>query len=109
MPFRTKGASLAVLAYAEVAAMSLWFSASAVMPALRDEVALSDFQQSAFTSAVQAGFVVGSLTSAFLALADRIDPRRFFTVSALVAATANALILTVDPASPVVLLSLIHI
>ena len=103
MPFRTKGASLAVLAYAEVAAMSLWFSASAVMPALREEVALSAFQQSAFTSAVQAGFVVGSLTSALLALADRIDPRLFFTGSALVAATANALILAVDPTSPVVL------
>lgn len=103
MRFRTKGASLAVLAYAEVAAMSLWFSASAVMPALREEVALSDFQQSAFTSAVQAGFVVGSLISAVLALADRIEPRLFFALSALVAATANALILTQDPTSPVVL------
>ncbi|MDF1794210.1 MAG: MFS transporter, partial [Thalassobaculaceae bacterium] len=103
MRFHTKGASLAVLAYAEVAAMSLWFSASAVMPTLREEVALSDFQQSAFTSAVQAGFVVGSLTSAALALADRIEPRLFFTVSALIAAAANVLILAVDPASPVVL------
>lgn len=103
MRFRGKAASLAVLAYAEVAAMSLWFSASAVMPVLREQVALSGFQQSAFTSAVQAGFVVGSLISAVLALADRIDPRLFFTVSALVAAAANALILIVDPTSPLVL------
>ncbi|MFX4222587.1 MAG: MFS transporter [Thalassobaculum sp.] len=103
MRFRSKGASLAVLAYAEVAAMSLWFSASAVMPALREEVALSGFQQSAFTSAVQAGFVAGSLISAALALADRIEPRLFFTISALVAAAANALILVVDPTSTTVL------
>lgn len=102
MRFRSKGASLAVLAYAEVAAMSLWFSASAVMPALREEVALSGFQQSAFTSAVQAGFVAGSLISAALALADRIEPRLFFTISALVAAAANALILFVDPTSTTV-------
>lgn len=103
MRVHTKGASLAILAYAEVAAMSLWFSASAIMPALREEVALSDFQQSAFTSAVQAGFVTGSLTSAILALADRIEPRLFFTISALIAAAANAAILLVDPTSPLVL------
>lgn len=83
--------------------MSLWFSASAVMPALREEVALSGFQQSAFTSAVQAGFVAGSLISAALALADRVEPRLFFTISALVAAAANALILVVDPTSTTVL------
>ncbi len=103
MRFRGKAASLAVLAYAEVAAMSLWFSASAVMPTLREEAALSEFQQSAFTSAVQAGFVAGSLISAALSLADRIDPRRFFAVSALIAATANVAILFVDPSSPAVL------
>lgn len=83
--------------------MSLWFSASAVMPALREEVALSGFQQSAFTSAVQAGFVAGSLISVALALADRIEPRLLFTISALVAAAANALILVVDPTSTTVL------
>ena len=55
-PFTSKGAALAILAYAEVAAMALWFSASAVLPALRLEADLSDFQQSVFTSAVQAGF-----------------------------------------------------
>lgn len=101
--FRSKAASLAVLAYAEVAAMSLWFSASAVMPALREQVELSAFQQSAFTSAVQAGFVIGSLISAVFALADRIEPRLFFTLSALVAATANAGLLIVDPTSVTVL------
>lgn len=83
--------------------MSLWFSASAVLPALRLEFQLSDFQQSAFTSAVQIGFVAGSLTSAIFGLADRIDPKRFFAVSALIAATANAGLLFVEPTSPIVL------
>ncbi len=79
--------------------MALWFSASAVLPALTAEFHLSGFTQSLFTSSVQAGFVVGSLTSAVLGLADRLDPRRFFMVSALIAAAANLAILAVEPTS----------
>jgi len=97
---KSKWASLAVLAFCQVAAMALWFSASAILPALIREHGLSPFQQSLFTSAVQAGFVVGSLSSAMLGLADRLDPRRFFMAAALVAALANGLILVVGPTSP---------
>jgi len=100
---QSKAGSLAVLSLAVLSAMSLWFSASAVLPSLTAEVHLSAFQQSAFTSAVQAGFVVGSLLSALFGLADRIDPRRFLAGAALIAAIANAGILVVDPASPAVL------
>ena len=85
----SKWASIAVLALCEVAAMSLWFSASAIVPSLTAEYRLSGFSQSLFTSGVQIGFVIGSLSSALLNLADRIDPRRFFMASALVAAAAN--------------------
>ncbi len=66
--------------------MALWFSASAVVPSLIAEYALTPTQASLFTSSVQAGFVAGTLASAVLGLADRIDPRRFFMASALVAA-----------------------
>ena len=93
--------SIAIIALCEVAAMALWFSASAIVPALTAEIALDPLTASLFTSAVQAGFVVGTLASAALGLADRLDPRAFFMWSALVAAAANALIL-VDPASPAV-------
>ncbi|MBI3453118.1 MAG: MFS transporter, partial [Rhodospirillales bacterium] len=79
--------------------MALWFSASAVVPALTAEYGLSNWQQSMLTSGVQAGFVVGSLTSALLGLADRLDPRRFFMVAALVSAIANATLLVVAPTS----------
>jgi len=96
----TKWGSLAVLCLCEVAAMALWFSASAVLPALTAEFRLSGFTQSLFTSSVQAGFVVGSVTSAVLGLADRLDPRRFFMVAALTAAVANLAILAFVPTSP---------
>ena len=91
--------SLLIIAFCAVATMSLWFSASAVVPALRDSVGLSPLIASLFTSAVQAGFVVGTLFSALFNLADRIEPRRFFLVSALLAAAANLLILAFEPSS----------
>ena len=79
--------------------MALWFSASAVVPALAAEFGLSGLAQAMLTSSVQAGFVVGCLVSALLGLADRIDPRHFFAASAFVAAIANAALLIVNPGS----------
>ncbi len=96
-------ASLALIALCEVAAMAVWFSASAVVPALTAEVGLPASNASLFTSAVQAGFVVGTLFSAAFGLADRFDPRRLFFASCLVAATANTLILFLDPTSAAVI------
>ena len=96
----SKWASLSVLCLCEVAAMALWFSASAVIPSLSAEYDLGGFTKSLFTSSVQAGFVVGSLASAGLGLADRLDPRRFFMAASLVAAAANLAILAVAPTSP---------
>ena len=97
--------SIAVIAASQVAAMTLWFSATAIIPALQAEHGLDSTTASLFTSAVQLGFVVGTLTSAFFGLADRWDPRRLFMWSALVAAAANSSILLFDPGSaPVVAL-----
>ncbi|MEQ8641076.1 MAG: MFS transporter [Alphaproteobacteria bacterium] len=100
-----RGGSLALLVAAEVAAMSLWFSASAVVPALAQDLTLSPTRLALFTSAVQAGFVVGTVISALLLLADRVDARRLFALSALVAAIANGglLILPMDGAMVIVL------
>ena len=95
----SKTASITVIAICQVAAMALWFSASAVIPALVAEFRLSGFAQAALTSGVQAGFVMGCLGSAFFGLADRLDPRRLFAASAATGALANALLLVVDPTS----------
>jgi MFS family permease len=96
---QSKVASIAIVALCQVAAMALWFSASAVIPALAAEFHLSNFSKAALTSGVQAGFVIGCLVSALMGLADRLDPRRFFAASAAIGALANALLLVVDPAS----------
>ncbi|MEQ9642638.1 MAG: MFS transporter [Alphaproteobacteria bacterium] len=94
---------LTLLAICELAAMSLWFSASAVVPSLVAEHGLGATQASLLTSMVQVGFVAGTLTSAALGLADRLDPRRFFTACALTAAIANAGLLWLPPDSGAVL------
>ncbi|MFP6731099.1 MAG: MFS transporter [Alphaproteobacteria bacterium] len=100
---QSKAGALFILSACEVAVMALWFSASAVVPSLTAEYGLSTTQASLYTSAVQVGFVIGAFLSATLGLADRIDPRRFFMVSAITAAAANGVILLVEPTSAVVI------
>jgi MFS family permease len=78
------------LSVAELLAMSLWFSGSAVLPALRLEWSLSDSTASWLTIAVQLGFVCGTLLSAFLNLPDIISSKYLVTLSALLGAAANA-------------------
>jgi len=93
---RGKWPSIGLLAVCEILAMTVWFSAAAILPALRQSYALDNFQSALLTSAVSVGFVAGTLVSALLGLPDRIDPRRLFAASALVAAIANAGMLMVS-------------
>lgn len=95
----SKSASVTIIALCQVAALALWFSASAVVPALVAEYRLPGFAQAALTSGVQAGFVLGCLVSAFFGLPDRVDPRRLFAGCAVLGAVANVLLLVVDPAT----------
>jgi len=82
--------ALILLSLAELLGMSLWFSASAVVPALRVEWNLSDSSAGWLTIAVQLGFVGGTLLSAFLNLPDVLRVRYLFAASALAGALSNA-------------------
>lgn len=73
--------------------MSLWFTASAVAPQLRELWSLSAGQEVWLTNAVQLGFVVGTAAAAALNLADIVRARALFAASALAAALVNGLIL----------------
>ncbi len=83
---------LLLLSLAELLGMSVWFSASAVVPALTLEWGLDDGGRAWLTMSVQIGFVIGALASALLNLADRIPARRFFAATAIMAAACTALI-----------------
>src|SRR5688572_3218202 len=81
-----------LLSLAELLGMSVWFSASAVVPALTVAWNLNDTGRAWLTMSVQVGFVVGALASALVNLADRVSARRLLASSSLLAALATALI-----------------
>ncbi len=85
-----------LLSLAELLGMAVWFSASAVVPALTTLWNLNDSARSWLTMSVQVGFVVGAFGSVLLNLADRVSSRHLFAAAALLAAAATALIPLLD-------------
>src|SRR5919198_651387 len=83
---------MSLLAAAMVLSMTTWFSASAVLPQLRAEWALSPTEAAWLTIAVQLGFVAGALVSAVTNLADRVPARRVFFTASVGAAAVNGLV-----------------
>jgi MFS family permease len=87
----TRTRALLLTGIAELLAMSLWFTASAVAPRIASEWKLGAGTTSWLTLAVQIGFVAGTLISAMANLPDVMSVRRLFAVSALAGAITNAL------------------
>lgn len=83
---------LLTLSIAELLAMAVWFSATAVIPALNAEWGLSDSGTAWLTMSVQIGFVVGTLLSALLNISDIYNARHVFTVCAILCAIFNGAI-----------------
>lgn len=83
---------LILLSVAEFLGLALWFSASAVLPALTREWGLSDAGRAWMTMAVQLGFVAGAVGSALLNLPDILSAHALFAGSALAGAAVNAAI-----------------
>ena len=86
----TQWRALGFLAVAELLGMTLWFSASAVVPTLEKDWGLSSASSAWLTMSVQIGFVAGTLLSATLNLPDMVNSRRLFAVSAFLGAATNA-------------------
>ncbi len=79
-----------LVATAELLAMSLWFSGTAVLPQLAVQWHVGLGVTAWLTMAVQLGFVAGALLSAIFNLPDVFSTRRVFIVSCAAAAAANA-------------------
>lgn len=86
---------LVAIAIAELAGMSLWFSATAVTPSLASAFALGTTETAWLTIAVQAGFVVATLTTAVGNVADLVSARRLMTLGCVAGAAANVAALAV--------------
>jgi len=76
--------------------MSVWFTASAVAPVLESRWDLTSSQVAWLTTLVQLGFVAGTILAAVLNLADVVPSRVYFSISAVLAAAANALLVGVS-------------
>src|SRR5918998_630923 len=85
---------LALLSAAELLGMALWFAGSAVSTAIAGRWEMSTNASAAWlTTAVQLGFVAGTALAAVLNLADVIPAARYFAISAVLGAIANAALL----------------
>jgi sugar phosphate permease len=86
--------------------MSIWFTASAIAPALAERWGLSSQQSALLTSAVQFGFVGGTALAVLLNLADLLPARVYVASSAALAALCNLGLLFVDGLLPALALRL---
>ena len=77
---------LPTLVLAQFAGTSLWFAVNAVMPDLQQQMGWPASAVGRLTSALQLGFIVGTLVFALLAIADRFSARRVFLFCALAGA-----------------------
>ena len=84
---------LPVIVASQFAGTSLWFAGNAVLADLQKEWGLAAGAIGSVTSAVQFGFIVGTLVFAFLAVSDRFSPRLVFLVCSLLGALANLAVL----------------
>ena len=80
---------LPVIVLSQFAGTSLWFAGNAILPDLQRELGLGAGALGAITSAVQLGFIAGTLAFAVLNVSDRFSPRAVFLACSLLGAAAN--------------------
>ncbi len=83
--------ALILIVIAQFLGTSLWFAGNAAIPEISRLLNLPEITAS-MTSAVQLGFIAGTLIYAFLSIPDRFSPRIVFLASACLAAIFNLLI-----------------
>lgn len=99
-----KWSTIVGVAFATLLGMSVWFSVSAVAPALQQELELAPAQVAWLTMAVQLGFVVGAVASALRNLADRTPPQVLMAGGCLAGAVATVAATLCEPSLPLLLL-----
>ncbi len=85
----TKRIILPIIVLSQFCCTSLWFAGNAVMSDLITAFGLPTDALSPLTSAVQFGFITGTLIFAFLMIADRFSPSLVFFVCAILGALCN--------------------
>ncbi|HTK83192.1 MAG TPA: MFS transporter [Bacteroidota bacterium] len=83
------GYILPIIVLSQFAGTSLWFATNAVLPDLRQAWQLPAETVGYVTSAVQLGFIIGTLVFAVLTISDRYSPRLLFFISSLIGSGLN--------------------
>lgn len=86
---------ISIVVLAQLACTSLWFAGNAVLPDIQALWQLPAAASGVILSAVQAGFVVGTLLFAVYALSDRFQASTVFLACAVLGALSNLAIATV--------------
>ncbi|WP_300434588.1 MFS transporter [Christiangramia sp.] len=87
---------LPVIVFAQFCCTSLWFAGNAVMSDLVLDFNLQSEALGDLTSAVQFGFILGTLSFAFLTISDRFSPSKVFFICAFFGAFFNLGIILKD-------------
>ena len=99
-----KWRTIILLSFSVLFSMAVYFSASAVVPALTKLWSLDVAGRAWLTMSVQLGFVIGALLSALTNLSDLLPAPRLMAVSAFLAGCSTALIGLAATSFPVALL-----
>lgn len=81
---------IVLLAVVQVLGLTVWFSATAISPALQVEWEIGPVSAVWITASVQVGFVVGGVFSALFTLGDRFRPQKIMAIAALGASATTA-------------------
>lgn len=82
---------LPLIVFSQFCCTSLWFAGNAIIKDLTVTFGLTESALGQLTSAVQFGFIMGTLLFAFLTITDRFSASKVFFVSALIAGLVNLL------------------
>lgn len=82
-----------ILIISQFCGTSLWFAGNAILPQLIELYQWKADSLGYLTSAVQLGFIIGTLSIALTGITDRFSPTHIFFVSSLAGALGNAIYL----------------
>lgn len=80
---------LPIIVLSQFFCTSLWFATNAVMAGLSEDLGIAANNMGNLTSAVQFGFITGTLLFALTNIADRYSPSKVFFWCAIIGATIN--------------------
>jgi MFS family permease len=91
-PVNAPNRILPVIVFSQFAVTSLWFAGNAIIVDLQSVMNVGIQDTGIVTSAIQLGFIFGTLLFAFFSVSDRFSPRKLFLACSILGSLSNILI-----------------